>query len=155
MLGLFSANRVVDSIIARLPAPGSIGRPILTNHGAAARKLIAAGYSTVVVGRPHMLKRRTVRNTASLRLCARLDRLPLPTGSMAAAIAADVGRKNRWADVLAEWRRVLILGGMVVVFDQSPAAQSSSQLLCNGLSDVRQSAVGQTTITSGRILAEF
>jgi ubiquinone/menaquinone biosynthesis C-methylase UbiE len=61
-----------------------------------------------------------------------------------------VGTDAAWPGALAEWRRVVKDGGVLVVLARGEPTEPARRALCAGLADVAQRQVGRTLVTSGR-----
>jgi hypothetical protein len=84
---------------------------------------------------------------------ARGDALPLGDRALGALVGVGAGTRADWADLLAEWSRTIVDGGMLVMVDRAPSIELSRRALCGGLAELQQRPAGRLVVTSGIVSA--
>ncbi len=148
--GLFLGPVVtaVAEVLGGAP-PGPVA---IVGHPALARGLAARGRTLIAVdaaARP--LRKLPREGTPAVR--ARGDALPFGDRTLGALVAHGAGDRADWEDVLAEWSRAVIDGGLLVLLDKVPAVEQSRRALCAGLAELRQRPAGRMVVTSGLVTA--
>lgn len=77
--------------------------------------------------------------------------LDLETGSVAAAVAVDVARRDDGAEIVAELARVVRPGGRMFLIDRGARIEASRCALLGGLSRLEQTAFGRSIVTEGKV----
>jgi hypothetical protein len=77
--------------------------------------------------------------------------LPLADGELAALVAGGAGRGDDWQALLAEWSRVVMDRGVIVLVDRARAqpTEMARRALCSGLTEIEQRRAGRKIVTSG------
>lgn len=148
---LFFIGQIVEAVAAALDsaqvrAPGAVA---VLGHTRVAQALRGRGHRVLFVAN----KRKALRRVKGERVYCRFDALPIAAHSLGAVIAFDVGHRDDWSQVLAEWGRVVRPGGAVVLVDNAPPSELMRRVLCGGLTELEQRQSGRTFVTSGQVSA--
>lgn len=145
MLDRLFLGAAIDAVAETLgDAPAGpiavVGQPRLA-RGLAARGLAVIGVDVEAKASKKLEKAAPVR--------ARGDALPVADRALAALVGWGAGSREDWADVLAEWSRAVVDGGVVVMVDRGAPTELSRRALCGGLAELQQRPAGRLVVTSG------
>ena len=145
MVSLFAGN-AAQEVEAALVSAGAVGKVAVVGDARLARRLSVAGRDVLCVAESDRgLKRAGVEVVTGAA-----DSLPLPDGSVGAVVVSGLAAPGPWEPLLAEWCRVVMPGGVVVVVDRAAAPELGRRALCGGLTAIEQRTAGRTVITAGR-----
>lgn len=137
----WTAGAVVDALRAAGVRGGSVAVIGPVRLG---RALAERGYEVVqIVDRP-----RARAGAIARQVQAQAASLPLDDGELAAVVASGAVR-GAWQVHLAEWSRVVMDGGALVLVDRAQPAEMTRRALCGGLAGVEQRRAGRKIVTSG------
>lgn len=137
----WTAGAVVDALRAAGVRGGSVAVLGPVRLG---RALAERGYEIVqIVDRP-----RSRTGAIARQVRAEPGSLPLEDGELAAVVASGV-EQGAWQVLLAEWSRVVMDGGVLVLVDRAQPAEMTRRALCGGLAGIEQRRAGRKVITSG------
>jgi hypothetical protein len=145
VLDRFLIGPAVDAVADTLRAAPSgpvavVGQPRL------ARALAERGVAVLAVGGEQRALKK-LKGAAPAR--AREDALPVGDRALSALVGWGAGARADWAEVLAEWSRAVIDGGLLVMVDRAAPTELSRRALCSGLAELQQRPAGRLVVTSG------
>ena len=140
--GLFVAP-AVSAVSEALGSAHADGKLAVIGNAKLASALAAAKREVVAIG----LSPRAAKKLTN----AMADMSGIEDKSLDAVVGVDIAVDDGWEITLAEWRRVVRDGGVLVFIDRGHAAEASRRALCAGLSEIEQRHVGRTVVTSGLV----
>jgi hypothetical protein len=146
--GLFlgaAIDVVAEALRAAPPGPVAvIGQPRLGRAIGARRAEVI-----VVDVEPRPLRQIRKKGEPAEPVRGRPDALPLAGRSLGALVGWGAGARPDWADLLLEWSRPVVDGGLVVMVDRAAATELTRRALCSGLAELQQRPAGRLVVTSG------
>jgi hypothetical protein len=149
LLFIAPAATAVDRALA---AAGSKGPVLVLHQPRLARALAERGRKVIAaVARPVRGGR---LGRAEVVVCAPGE-LPAEPRALGGLVAAGLGDRDEWSELLATWIGAVTDGGALVLVDQGAGRPRASELtrraLCAGLCEIAQRHAGRTLITSGLV----
>lgn len=142
LLGGRSAAAVSDALAA------DEGKILVAFDARLARRLAGSGRDIILLA---ATEREASRAKLDALVYAGGRELDLETGSVAAAVAVDIARREDGAAVVAELARVVRHGGRVFLIDRAARIDASRCALLGGLSRLEQTAFGRSIVTEGQV----
>jgi hypothetical protein len=134
----------VDAALVEAPA----GRIAVLGDPALCKRLVGRGREAVLVSLAPAQLKRAPEGT----LEGQPGALPFRDGELAALIGPRLATSEAWEAVLAEWRRAVRSGGVVVLIDRGEPTEPARRALCGGLAGLTQRTTGRTVVTAGRVV---
>lgn len=151
MLDRFFVGPAIDAVAETLRAAPA-GPVAVIDQPRVARGLAERGVAVVVVD----AQARALRKLHGATLIqARGDALPVVDGAFGALVGWGAGARPDWADLLAEWSRALVDGGMLVMVDRAAPAELSRRALCGGLAELQQRPAGRRLVVTSGIVTDL
>ena len=114
-----------------------------------ARALADRGHKVISVAADARGLRRLKKRGRDTGVQAAPDALPIRDGALAGLVGVGASGDDRAGDIVLEWSRGVVDGGLVILVDKVDAAIASRVALCAGLGEIEQRTAGRGVVTSG------
>lgn len=144
---LFIAQTVaaVDASLQAVPADGLV---IVVEQPRLARALAERGRRVVMTA----AKPRSLRRQVGARVYGAPTALPVRDAVADAVVVVGQEPGELPGDRVAEWARVVVDRGIVVLVDRVAPTEASRAALCGGLAEIQQRDGGRAVVTSGVVV---
>jgi hypothetical protein len=140
--GLFVAP-AVSAVTEALGSAGADGTVAVIGNAKLATALAGTRRHVLPIG----LSARAAKKLTN----ALADLGSIPDRSLDGLVGIDIAVDDGWEITLADWRRGVRDGGVIVFVDRGHASEATRRALCSGLTEIEQRHVGRTVVTSGLV----